>query len=269
MVYKWIKLDTVLSDVAGSLDSAMWDENDVREWAFRALRSIGGTNAYERDVESLEVTNYKACLPDDLRVIELLAYKIDDSLTDDDVLENIMADLGYDNDYYYQGFTGTNWFSSQYAPLRLASSPWARTVHCENCVNIYSISEHTYTVNANNTITTSFETGTVCLAYLRLPKDADGDYLVPDIESVLDAIRYYVLMRLWEYRMNMKEEGSANLHMHYKRMWSVAAQKAKGEMLKPSLDQLENIRQSRNRLVPKERNYYKGFNNRSEEELDF
>jgi hypothetical protein len=269
MVFNYIPLEYAIADLTNTLSSEYWSETDVMELAFRALRSINVIESYTLATEAIPVTNYKGCLPDDLRVIALMAYKLDSSLTDAEILEKIIADIGLDNDYYYQGFDGNNWTPSEYAPLRATASPWANSVHCDNCINLTIVSEHTYRLNPNNTFTTSFKEGTVCLAYYSLPKDNEGNYLIPDNEVFINAVRSYIMMRHWEYRMNMKEEGSINLYMHYLSMWELNQQKARGEAKKPSLDQLENIRQSRNRLIPKERNYYRGFNNRPEEDLNF
>lgn len=266
---KFISLDTVLSDVVSAIPAEYFNESDVKEWAFKAMRAIRSVEQFENHLTAIPVADYKATLPDDCMLIELMAYKLDTDVVSEDALTVIMNDIGIDNDTYYAGFSADGLLFSQFRPLRLSKSPFAKSVHCEDCINLQVISEHTYSVHPNGSITTSFSDGQICLAYRRLAKDCDDNYLIPDLESYITALKSFVLMRIWEYRWNMKEEGAKDYYMTYKSDWQTFAQKAKGELKTPSLDQLENIRQTRNRLIPKERDYYTGFRNRKEEDLTF
>lgn len=268
MVHKWISLNTVLSDLAMTMPSQHWNESNAKEWAFQAVRKIGCVEQYDKDIDVVTITDYKGELPSDYYRLQLLAYKLDtDELTSTELAE-IEQDLNHDNDLYYTGFNGTSTFFSAYRPLRLAKSPFAISVHCTDCTNLYAVSEHTYTVHPNGTITTSFQNGTVCVAYLKYAKDCDT-YLIPDDQDYIDALRSYIMMRIWEYRMNTKEEGSSELFMYYSNKWQVMRRSLVGKLKLPSIDELENIRQQRNRLVTKERDYYRGFSHRSEENIDF
>jgi len=268
MVHKWITINTVLSDLAMTIPSQHWNESYAKEWAFQAVRKIGCVEQYDRDIDLIQITNYKGELPEDYYRLQLLAYKLDiDELTSAD-LADIREELNHDNDLYYTGFNGTSAFFSQYKPLRLATSPFAISVHCSDCVNLYSISEHTYTVHPNGTITTSFQNGSVCVSYLKYARDCDT-FLIPDDQDYIDALRSYIMMRLWEFRMNTKEEGSANLFAYYAGKWATMRKAVVGKLKLPSIDELENLRQQRNRLVTKERDYYRGFSQRPEENIDF
>lgn len=269
MVHKFILLDTVLSDVVSAIPAEYWNESDVKEWSFKAMRAIGAAEQFETNIRSIPVANYKAILPDDYMRIELVAYKLSDEILSDEDLTVIMNDIGITNDTYYAGFNHNGLFLSQFRPLRLATSPFAKSVHCEDCINLTVVSDHTYSVHPNGALTTSFSEGTICIAYKRYAKDCDENYLIPDMESFISALKSYVLMRIWEYRWNMKEEGAKDYYLSYQAEWNMFAQKAKGEMKMPSVDQLENLRQARNRLIPKERDYYTGFKNRREENTSF
>lgn len=267
MVQKWISLKTVLSDLSSTLPSNLWNEGSAIEWAFQAVRKIGAVEQYDRDIDVISIEDYKGELPSDYYRIQLMAYKLDSSVSATD-LASIRIDLAHDNDLYYTGFNGTSSFLSEYKPLRLSTSPFATSVHCTDCVNLVALSEHTYTVHPNGTITTSFQTGTVCCSYTKYAKDCDT-FLIPDDQDYIDALRSYIMMRIWEFRMNVKEEGSADLFMFYAGKWNIMRRSLVGKLKLPSIDELENIRQQRNRLIVKERDYYRGFSQRPEENLDF
>lgn len=96
--------------------------------------------------------------------------------------------------------------------------------------------------------------------------DCDGNFLIPDSEYYKQALRAYIMMRIWEYRMNMKEEGADKLHMNYSNQWSLMKAKATAEVNLPSLDELENIRNIQTRLVPRYRRYFSFFGNLGKEE---
>lgn len=265
---KYIKLKSVLPDLASTVSPIFWNEADVVEWAFKAMRKIDAFEQYEMYMAHAVVSSYKADLPDDLCKLVLSAYKISGDTTTD--LEEIQKDLGVDNDSYYSGFNETGLFLSNYRPLRLERSPFSNQVLCDECENLATHSEHSYRVNPNMTITTSFSDGEVCFSYLRFPVDCDGDYIIPDIEDYIDAVRSYVLSRYWEARWNSGEEGAFNRFDHYSLRWQTLCQKVKGKLKRNNiLDLMENIRQMSNRLVPKERDYYTGFSNRREENLEF
>lgn len=265
---KFIKLKTVLSDLASTVDPTYWNEADVVEWSFKGMRKINAFEQYELWMSFAPVADYKASLPEDLSKLVLAAYKISGGIATD--LEAIQHDLGVDNENYYSGFNESGLFLSNYRPLRLERSPFSNEVLCEECKNMTTHSEHAYRINANNTITTSFQEGSVCFAYLRYPVDCDGDYLIPDLEDYVDALRSYVLSRYWESRWNANEGGTFDKYDYYSTRWQTLCRKVKGQLKRLNiLDLLENIRQMSNRLVPKERDYYTGFSNRREENLEF
>ena len=49
----------------------------------------------------------------------------------------------------------------------------------------------------------------------------------------------------------MKEEGSESRMQHYLQMWNTMSKKAAGNLNLPDLNQLENMKNNWNRLVPR------------------
>lgn len=264
---KWVPLKYVLSDLISTMSKDNWSEDDAIELSIRAMRKLKIPAQYEKAMTVIPIKDYTGELPSDYELLELFAYK-DTPITEKE-LQSIRYDLGDNSDLYYSGFSQDLYYISQYKPLRLAQSPFALSVHCDTCVNLVTQAEHEYLVYPNNMIKTSFSEGTVCLAYRRYAKDKSGEYLVPDDEDYLDALRMYILMRLWEYRTNMKEQGAAQLFMFYSRKWAAKRKIVNGKLRNfKTLDEWENWRQQSHRLVRKEREYYSGFGNRPEEDLN-
>jgi hypothetical protein len=268
MNYRWTKLQEVLADLAGTITPEYWSEADALEWAFQAVRKIGSIEQLEPTIKHIKVADYRGDLPEDLQLLFLVAYKMDSSELSADDLTEIEADINHQNDNYYVGFTQGGFNLSDYQPLKLASSPFALDVLCEECENLNASTEHTFTILPDMSIVTSFQAGDVCVAYYRLPEDC-GNYLIPDDPDYVDALRSYVLMRIWERRMNTKEEGTAQLYQLYSTRWQTLRRGVAGKLKAPDINQLENLRQTRNRLMPKQERWYKGFANQREEKLKF
>lgn len=268
-VHKWTKLRTVLSDLSSTISGDAWEEADAMEWAFGAMRKIGAIEQYQSALSLVKIADYRGDLPKDLQRIRLVAYKLDVTSLTDDQLAAIRRDIGLDNDDYYTGFNQDGFSRSDFRPLRLASSGFSGDIFCDECENLNCASSHTFSLLPNMSVTTSFVTGSICVAYYKYAQDCDGEYLIPDDEDYLDAVRSYIMMRYWERKWNGKEDGADSRFKYYSDRWQVLRSTALGNVKMPDLNQLENIRISRNRLIPKEQWFDRGFANKTEESLRF
>ena len=270
MVQSWISIKTVLASISSTINPTYFREADIIEWSAEAAAKIDMHTQYEMDVKYLQVQDYRVCLPKGLIQIEMVAYKHDFTLDDEDLEQDLLDETGASNfdDGGAQHLTRFNspWFANNFSPLRLSTSPFALGVHCDNCVNIDANCEHTYTVNPNGTITTSFQNGFICISYLRNPLDEEGYPIIPNNADYIDALTTYCLLKLWERRWNENDPNADSKMKWYSAKWTVLRNSATGAINLPSIDQLENIRQTRNRLIPKERRYYSFFGNMATEE---
>lgn len=91
--------------------------------------------------------------------------------------------------------------------------------------------------------------GYMDMVYSRYEKDEDGYILIPNLMSYIDAIYWYIVMKITypEWR-NGKVRDS--VYFDSKRSWNFFKNKAYGEIMMPDLDDMKNIRDSFNRLVP-------------------
>ena len=273
MVHKWTNIKAVLAEVASTIPSDLWRESDAIEWAAIAMDKIGAQPQYEHAIHFDQVVNHKVCLPKGLVQVHMIAYKLNSTLTQED-LDAIERSLGIDDEVNMessglaiQAYLANRDFTNAWAPLRLSTNAFALSVHCDNCANIDNSCNETYTISPNGIITTSFNTGYVCISYYRYPTDSEGNFLIPENAEYVDALRKYIMMRIWEKRRNMKEEGADSIYKDYRAEWSLAKARATADVRDPDVNQMENLKNIYTRLIPKTRRYAGFFGNLSSEEL--
>lgn len=273
MITKWTPISSVLDTLQDTISPTFWNEMVMTEHCSRAMEMIGLAIQYEDDIKFVKIVNHKACLPKGLIQINQIAYKRNFQMTGFDQA-TISEMLGLDNEMYMQSsslWNGTLWMNSDYyynhwQPLHLSTNTFALSVHCDNSINISANCDYEYTVSPDGTITTNFKDGIICVSYKRYPLDCNGEFLIPDSEYYKEALRAYCMMRHWEYRMNMKEEGAQGLYMMYRDLWSLMKAKATTEIREPDLAELENIKNVQTRLIPKTRRFAGFFGNLAKEE---
>ena len=255
----YTSIRTVLNDLNEKIPAEFWDENEILERCSKAMEKIGTYVSLEKKVAYLTVIDHVGYLPKGLVNIEQIAYKRSNIITDLD-RASLSELVGIENESYYDGFFVSPYYYNNFRPLRLATSGFSHGRDCEDCNNVESQGEQEYVVRPNGTIMTSFKDGHVCIAYDRYPIDEEGDFLIPDKESVKQAITNYCLAHIFEKRMIMMEQGAQGLFEWYFRKAEVDMTKAKAEMMMPGVDVYENLRQMQ-RLIPVNRRYYSFFGN--------
>lgn len=248
MISNYISIKSVIYDLSLTIDDRYYNETKALEWATKALRIIGPESALEAQVALVNVTQHKFPFPCDLKYLTQIGY-IDDTLHQDN-----FADLQFPPD---STLTPTSFDRSFWKPLRLASS----SLHLGICLdqNIYACPgcDKEFTLDPSMIATTTLEKGKVLISYLRYPKDIEGDSLIPDDESLKEALLHYILYRYWMSKYMMKEDGSDQRMKFHLDMWETLAQKAKGRLNMPGIEQLENLKQINNKMMP--RNRYRKF----------
>ena len=241
----YISIKSVLADLISTIDERYWNETSMLEWATKALRKIKIFDKYSNKVAVLDVCNHKSQLPSDFVYLTQIAWKLSSvPLTTDPVVtlpnEGLSSSL-------YAAVPRINW-----APMRLTSNPYFGSIcldetiiNCKNCV-------HEFSVDESLIITTTLKDGKIMAAYLAYPTNEAGDALMPDSEELKDAILHYVLYRYWMMKFQMKEDGADKRMDYHLTMWSTLSAKADGSLNMPDISTLENIKQFRSRLVPRE-----------------
>lgn len=195
--------------------------NDVYEWIMEVIHLINVPISNNFELREIEIKNYKGELPCDLNKIVMLSIE--------------GYGLKYKPNQYYYSYAITK-DESQYP------------------TNI----QYTYDVRFPY-IHTNFEEGIILLEYTKLNLDEDGYPLVPDIESVKQAIFWYTLKMMILGGFTPKAKGIT--FMFCESQVSHYIGQAKSQMRFPSIAEMENIGNERNKKIPMTNRYATAFRN--------
>ena len=117
--------------------------------------------------------------------------------------------------------------------------------------------DYTYVITPGY-IKTNVATGYIMLAYQAIPTDGDGYPLIPDDVSFLEAIYWYITMKLLypQWKQGSVRDG---VYFDARRSWNYYCKQAYGNALMPNKDQLESIKNTWNRLIPEINEWNSGF----------
>jgi hypothetical protein len=142
--------------------------------------------------------------------------------------------------------------------MRWATDSFNNSMHCTN-YDYACKSSSTYTVNGNY-IFTSFDEGSVMMAYLAIPTDEEGFPLIPADEWWRQAVQFEIA-----YKIAMKLFIQGNIadktfqYIERERDWKVAQAVNKSKM--PSIDEMESFKNQWLRLIPNYNNHNTFFKN--------
>jgi len=278
---QYTSLRSALVDVYQTVDHNFIEEDEILEWASYAMEKMITYKDYQQMLYFTDVHNHRAQLPCGLKYIEQIFYK--EILSTED-RQLMMSYLATPDSYILRPVPGfldrEDAHRHRWIPMRLATSTFNHIhefpvdpkiipgqqgeFHPDDlggdmeATARHGHNEAQYSINKDGTITTSIRKGVICIGYLSYPMKGD-DFLIPDERAVKDAIKNAVLMKLWEKRMNYKEDGALAMFKEYRAMYEITKAKAIGELMLPGLDEWENIKQNMVRLGQNTNNYYTGF----------
>ena len=102
------------------------------------------------------------------------------------------------------------------------------------------------------------ESGYIMMAYQAIPTDTKGYPLIPDDPSFLEAIYWYIVMKLY-YPQWVGGQIRDAVYYDARRSWNYFCKQAYGQALMPTTDQLESIKNSWVRLIPEIKEHTSGF----------
>jgi hypothetical protein len=107
-------------------------------------------------------------------------------------------------------------------------------------------------------IKTNVESGYIMLAYQAIPTDNEGYPLIPEDASFIEAIYWYIVMKLY-YPQWVAGQIRDAVYYDARRSWNYFSKQAYGNALMPNTDSLESIKNSWLRLVPEINEHASGF----------
>lgn len=246
------------------------DWEDVVSWSFRLMGLIGAPNQYitkntngsNGAPKPIEISGFRGILPDDLVA--------------KDSCRRITLDSEGTVSRFYPMVESSDVFFKNPAKSTedypVVTDPLYNTVYIDENGETQNVSitqdnnfpygggqMFTYKIEGN-IIFTSFESGMVEMAYKAVPTDVDGFPMFPDDSKYLRAIVYEVIWQLdrRKYRRNPSPGNKAILNdSAQERAWAVGAAATKGKI--PSIDEMESIKNSWLRSIPKINEHSSGF----------
>ena len=280
MIYNLTSVKRVIAKVFTDLDLKEGDHRlaDMLEWAGEALEKIGGFPAFTNKVTGrdniplLEISNYQAKLPCDFFSMIQVGYSPTESgsfypmrygtgsfdygvLNEDTttVTNDTMADSDLVNvvmDLYTLNYEDSL--------AKINNEPNIRTIVSEMLANktlgtkyAYGNTAFDYTyVIKPGYIKTNVRDGYLMMAYQAVPTDNEGYPIIPDNQSYIEAIYWYINMKLLypEWR-----QGRIRDEVYYdtRRSWNFYCKQAYGNAMMPNgTEQMETIKNAWLRLVP-------------------
>lgn len=275
-------------------------ESDVIEWTGEALQAIGSVTLYDEVVCFVEVKNFQCDVPVGLHSIIQIARNhcftgsVDTGICAKDVVESTTEETteegadtpvaldcngtpinGYELAYYrpyfdlkyeYQGWCNSYPYRTCFNPVRLATTSFFDSIACtetnDDIKSLYNKSRDEYTVVANKKLRFNFQEGQVAIAFTRQQVDeATGYPLILDSYSNTTAITKYITYKVMERHFYAGRQGSETRVSKAEQDWHWYCKQASNEALIPTgIDELQNIKDQRSYLLPRDK-YYNFFGN--------
>lgn len=289
MVYKVTSVKRVIAKVFSDLDLKEGDHriSDLVEWAAEGLEKIGAFPSFTNRVSGkdglplLELVNYSTRLPHDFHNLIQISYS---TSTSGPFYPMRYGTGNFDNGNPDNTPTTTNTIANtsdlvtlamnlydlEYGPaLTLINTDPATRSKLTAILNIQTpeINVGTGTMSATTDLTyvitpgyikTNIETGYIMLAYQAIPTDSDGYPMIPDEQSFIEALYWYIVMKLY-YPQWVAGQIRDAVYYDARRSWNYYCKQAYGDALMPNTDSLESIKNSWLRLVPELNEHSNGF----------
>ena len=234
--YKYVSvarvIENVLRDADYQDDISMYD---VVEWISRAMSLIGVQAGYEEKIETIDIENYRAVLPDD--VIKLIAVR------------DAKTGVGC--------YKSTDEFILSYPEEEQASAtndpPPPQEVDYTDWPAYVPLVEGEVTICqyrlVDGYLFTNKETGTIEIKYLTYKTCEDGYPMVPDVERYLLALESYVTFKI-DHRLWRRGKLSKMVRDISEQDWLWYVNSAQTKMVTPDYDTAEAMKNQLLKIVP-------------------
>ena len=235
-VHKLISINAVIPSIFQMIPPDSGITLDfIQERVSNAWAAIWTKKVKQNRIILRAINNHIVELPKSFYAINTVMYKPD---LDDEDLEELVKTLQID--LVNEVVTEKNLFEfkksrlySGFAPMRVGHD--AMTLYymatgafvnnaCMDC-------EHTFSIENEYCMKVSPRKGFVLIEYECPPVGSDGFYLIPDIQSIRDALYLAGMYAVWEYLYNYAHEGADGRMQKYRREYTVQATAAQNDLL--------------------------------------
>jgi len=222
---------------------------ECAEYALEFIKLLGAPVAYIDNIDRVELTNYKAELPCNILYINGIRYY--NSNTQEHLCGAVA--MRESTDIYHHD------------PKEFITSNTITDESISTAPSLYNINEFTYSIQ-KGIIFTSKRDGFIEIAYKGIAVDEDGYPMIPDNEKVSLGMEYYIMSRYLEplYLIG-KITDKAFEYIQQKRYFYMPS--AVNALQMPSVDGMESLMNSLNRLIIPTNNHKNFFKNSGQKEI--
>lgn len=299
MIYKNTSVKRVIAKVLTDLDLKEGDHriSDMIEWAGEALEKIGAFPSLITKVlgkggdHLLEIEDYQAKLPMDFHSLIQVAYStaqagpfypmrsstgafdhgdsIDVTPENTDVSDVtstsalIALAMALYDETYEEALVRVNSDEATRIMLNALIVDSGRLPVPDGVLN--TTYDYTYFIKPGY-IQTNIRDGYLMVSYKAMPTDDDGYPMIPDDASFMEAIYWYITMKLLypEWKLGRVRDA---VYYDARRSWNYYRKQAYGNAMMPDADQMESIKNTWLRLVPEIDEHNTGFSTLGQKQI--
>lgn len=259
MIYNYTRCESVIAKIMADLDSqeARQRTSDIKEWIFEAVDKIGAPMQYIRkesgsdDLPLLKIEDNQVPLPSDLVILDGVAY----SETKEGPWVPMMTTTALFREPHKKPNTHDDAILEK--PITTLSQLYTINgmKYLERKLIHGGYNKPEYFIKPG-WIVTNKSKGYIKLSYKAIAVDERGYPLIPDLSSYQEAIYWYVVMKLsfpkyLSGKLGGKGVNSAqNVYFYTQQQWNFYRNQAYAEAMMPTADDMENIKNDWNKLVP-------------------
>ena len=287
MIYNYTKCESVIAKVMADLDSSDIRQrtSDIREWIFEAVDKIGAPMQYiskesgADDTPILKIQDNQVPIPADLVVLDGVAYS--ERPTGPWVPMSTTTGIFKEPRRPHGPMPGPEplWHDPENKAIE-DPCPIPIHEHQPAAYKLNTSQSQFYTINTMKYldrrhadyrdrkpeyfikpgwIVTNKRKGFIKLAYKAIATDERGYPLIPDLTSYQEAVYWYVVMKLtFPKFMNGTIGGSSKYAQKYaaqsyfytQQQWNFYRNQAYAEAMMPTADDMQNIKNDWNKLIP-------------------
>lgn len=186
----------------------------------------------------------------------------------------VAYDLAYYRPYFdlrlesFNTFANTNYYKSNYTPIRLATSSMFSGIECGSNPNPYHSCKDEYNLIQGTTLRFSFQQGAVAVAYLKQIVDIETGYpMIPDSISHITAVVSYIIYKKFSKEFYRGRDGADRKMAKAEQDWQwYCGQATSNDKMITGLDEHQNFLDQRQYMLPRLNQYYGFFGNLNEPE---
>lgn len=300
MIYNYIKCESVIAKILADLDSTEAHQriSDIREWIFEAVEKIGAPMQYicaesgDEIHPILKIEDYQVPLPSDLHSLDGVAYSLSPtgpwvpiakSTGIFKIKHNKPSKLAmqFAEEYDHENKTIVWDLENKHIvpnPEKLMTSQSqmykSETLEQWSKRHRHLYSKIEYYVKPG-WLVLNVPKGFVKLAFKTIATDDRGYPLIPDNASYQEAIYWYVTMKLAFPKWMKGTLGGRgvntgqNLYQYIQQQWHFYRNQAYAECMMPTTDDMRNIKNDWNKLIPEYTSDSIFFDNQGDAEISF